>query len=63
LLIESDECFEAAKNYLTDKKYKEAIAGFTKSLNINPQNYDSLFYRAVSQLDFGQPQKAIEDLC
>jgi tetratricopeptide (TPR) repeat protein len=61
-LIESEECFELAKVFLGDKKYKEAIQGFTKSLNVNSYNFDSLFYRAVSQLDFGQPSKAIEDL-
>ena len=33
---------------LGDKKYKEAIAGFAKSLILNPNNFDSLFYRAVS---------------
>lgn len=52
-IIESEEQFEIAKVYLGDKKYKEAIQGFTNSLTINPYNYDSLFYRAVSYLDFG----------
>jgi tetratricopeptide (TPR) repeat protein len=62
-LIESEECFEIAKVFLGEKKYKDAIQGFSKSLSINPHNFDSLFYRAVSQLDFGQPKKAIDDLC
>jgi hypothetical protein len=35
---------------------------FTKSLALNKQNYDALFYRAVSNLDSGQPQLAITDL-
>ena len=35
---------------------------FTKSLSINKCNYDALFYRAVSNLDSGQPNKAITDL-
>ena len=61
-IIESEEQFEIAKVQLGDKKYKEAIQGFSNSLSINPYNYDSLFYRAVSQLDFGQPKRAIEDL-
>ena len=52
-MIESDEEFELAKNHLENKKYKEAIAGFMRSLKANPYNFDSLFYKAVSQLDFG----------
>ena len=36
---------------------------FTKSLSLNKSNYDALFYRAVSNLDSGQPAKAITDLC
>jgi cytochrome c-type biogenesis protein CcmH/NrfG len=35
---------------------------FTKSLAMNKTNYDALFYRAVSNLDSGQPAKAITDL-
>jgi tetratricopeptide (TPR) repeat protein len=47
---------------LTDKKYKEAIKAFTKSLTTNKHNYDSLFYRGVTSLDQGHPAKAIADL-
>ena len=60
--LESEELFESAKVKLSDKRYKEAIADFSKALQLNEKNYDSLFYRAVSNLDFGQPQKAVEDL-
>lgn len=35
---------------------------FTKSIASNKMNFDALFYRAVSNLDFGQPAKAIADL-
>lgn len=35
---------------------------FSKSLNQNKMNYDALFYRAVSNLDSGQPAQAINDL-
>ena len=35
---------------------------FSKSLSLNKLNYDALFYRAVSNLDCGQPTKAIADL-
>jgi tetratricopeptide (TPR) repeat protein len=48
--------------FLADKKYKEAIKGFSKSLTLNKANYDALFYRGVSYLDSGQPAKAISDL-
>ena len=47
---------------LEDKRYKEAVQEFSKSIQINPQNYDALFYRAVANLDFGQPLKSVEDL-
>ena len=47
---------------LEDKRYKEAIAEFSKSFQINLNNFDALFYRAVANLDFGQPSKSIEDL-
>ena len=36
---------------LGEKKYKDAIKMFTKSLSLNRMNYDALFYRAVSNLD------------
>lgn len=61
-LLESEEYFEQGKVFLTDKKYKEAIKGFSKSLTLNKSNYDALFYRGVSFLDSGQPSKAITDL-
>jgi len=35
---------------------------FTKSLTLNKNNFDALFYRAVSNLDSNQPSKAITDL-
>jgi tetratricopeptide (TPR) repeat protein len=47
---------------LEDKRYKEAVIEFSKSFSLNPGNYDALFYRAVANLDFGQPHKSIEDL-
>jgi tetratricopeptide (TPR) repeat protein len=61
-LLESEEQYEAGKVFLQEKKYKEAIKMFTKSLSLNKTNYDALFYRAVSALDSGQPQSAITDL-
>lgn len=60
--LQSEEHFETAKSMLEDKRYKEAVQEFSKSIQINPQNYDALFYRAVANLDFGQPVKSIEDL-
>ena len=61
-LLESEENFESGKVFLAEQKYGEAIKMFTKSLNMNKTNYDALFYRAVSNLDSGQPAKAITDL-
>ena len=49
-------------NFFRILKYKEAIKMFSKSLNQNKMNYDALFYRAVSNLDSGQPAQAINDL-
>lgn len=61
-MIESEELFESAKVKLTDKRYKEAIQDFTSAIQINEKHFDAIFYRAVSNLDFGQPQKAVDDL-
>lgn len=61
-IIESEEFFESAKVKLTEKRYKEAIQDFTSAIQINEKHYDALFYRAVGSLDFGQPQKAVDDL-
>ena len=61
-LLESEEHFESGKVFLAEQKYKEALKMFSKSLSINKVNYDALFYRAVSNLDSGQPSKAIADL-
>jgi tetratricopeptide (TPR) repeat protein len=47
---------------LGDKKYKEAIKAFSKSLQNNKANFDALFYRGVTHLDSNQPLKAITDL-
>jgi tetratricopeptide (TPR) repeat protein len=47
---------------LADKRYKEAVKAFQKSLGLNKRNFDSLFYKGVAQLDNGQPEKAIVDL-
>jgi tetratricopeptide (TPR) repeat protein len=61
-MLESEEHFEAGKVFLQEKKYKEAVKMFSKSLALNKTCYDALFYRAVSNLDSGQPQLAITDL-
>lgn len=50
-MLESEEYFEQGKVLLGDKKYKEAIKAFTKSINLNKINYDALFYRGVTSLD------------
>lgn len=61
-IVESEEAFEQGKVFLSDKKYKEAIKAFTRSLTFNKFNFDSLFYRGVANLDSNSPQKSIEDL-
>jgi hypothetical protein len=52
-MLESEEYFEQGKVFLGDKKYKEAIKAFQKSVQMNRLNFDALFYRGVSQLDNG----------
>jgi tetratricopeptide (TPR) repeat protein len=47
-MLESEEYFEQGKVFLSDKKYKEAIKAFEKSLNLNKLNFDALFYKGVS---------------
>jgi hypothetical protein len=47
-MLESEENFETGKVFLTDKKYKEAVRAFTKSLTLNKANFDALFYRGVA---------------
>lgn len=61
-MLESEEFFESGKLFLTEKKYKDASKMFTKSLSSNKQNFDALFYRAVTNLDQDLPEKAIKDL-
>ena len=61
-MLESEEHFESGKVFLAEQKYKDALKMFSKSLQSNKMNYDALFYRAVSNLDSGQPAKAITDL-
>lgn len=61
-ILESEEYFESGKVCLGEKKYKEAVKMFSKSLQANPTNYDALFYRAVTNLDQELPNKAIGDL-
>lgn len=61
-MLESEEFFEQGKLFLSEKKYKEAIKAFTKSYLLNQSNFDALFYKAVSELDNRQPDKAITDL-
>ena len=34
--------------FLSDKQYKDAIKAFSKSINLNKNNYDALFYRGVT---------------
>jgi hypothetical protein len=46
--LESEEFFEQGRVFLGDKKYKEAIKAFQKSLTLNKQNYDALFYKGVA---------------
>lgn len=52
-MLESEEYFEQGKVFLGDKKYKEAIKAFSKSLTLNKSNFDGLFYRGVTYLDQG----------
>lgn len=52
-LLESEEYFEQGKVFLSDKQYKQAIKAYSKSLQLNKNNYDALFYRGVTFLDQG----------
>ena len=47
-MLESEEYFEQGKVFLSDKKYKEAIKAFQKSLGLNRLSFDSLFYKGVA---------------
>ena len=61
-MLESEEFFEQGKVFLGDKKNKVAIKAFTKTVQMNKMKFVALFYKGVSQLDNGQPEKAIIDL-
>jgi tetratricopeptide (TPR) repeat protein len=50
------------KEYITLKKFPEAIEKFTKALEIDSNHLEVLFYRGVSYLDCGKPREAIKDL-
>jgi tetratricopeptide (TPR) repeat protein len=60
--LEGEEFFQQGKVLLSDKRYKDAVKAFTKCLGVDKTNVDALFYRGVTNLDQGLPQKAIEDL-
>jgi len=53
---------DEGKEFITAKKFKEAIDVFTKALDFDYNNLEVLFYRGISLLDFGKPQDAIKDL-
>ena len=35
---------------------------FTKSMKINEQNYEAIFYKGIAHLDNGNPSRAIKEL-
>ena len=61
-VLESEELFEQAKMHVEARRFKEAVQAYAKSWSLNPNNYDALFYKAVANLDLGQPQNAVQDL-
>jgi len=50
------------KKKLLDKNYTQAIKLFSESLNLDPNNVDAKFFRALSILDSGSYKEAIEEL-
>lgn len=43
------------------KNYDKAIQDFTTAINLSPNDYNNLFYRAITYEKIGQTQKAITD--
>jgi tetratricopeptide (TPR) repeat protein len=58
-MIKSSELLEEGKQYLLEKKYKEAIKSFTQSMKFNKNNLDAKFYRGISFLDSNSTKRAI----
>ncbi len=61
LIAGSDDADLAMKKY-EQKNYPGAAEDFEKILAKDPNNYNALFYSAVSYLSTGQPDKAITNL-
>ncbi len=56
-----NEIFKKAKTYYNAKKYKEAISGFTKAIQINPNNAIAYYWRGNANHRTGKIVPAVSD--
>ncbi|GEM_PF-5711053 len=55
------EIFKKAKIYYDKKKYKEAVSGFTRVIQITPDNFVAYYCRGNAYHRAGKPDLAISD--
>ncbi len=60
--LQADSHFKDGKELLLVKGYKDAIKAFSHALKSHPGHQDAKFYRAISYLDSGNPQKCSVEL-
>jgi tetratricopeptide (TPR) repeat protein len=58
----ADEFFNYGLTSLMEDNYQTAIEYFTKSLERNPESYDSHLYRGIAYFKFGDYSSSISDL-
>jgi tetratricopeptide (TPR) repeat protein len=58
---DSDSLVNKAKFYYDNQEYVLSIPWFTKKINLNPNDFESLKYRGNCYLESGQNDKAIHD--
>jgi tetratricopeptide (TPR) repeat protein len=55
--------FKRGTLYLKQEKYKEAVADFSASLELNGKHHNSYHNRGIAQFKLGNQMQACEDWC
>lgn len=61
-MAKAEEFFQRGRELDVQGKHQEAIAEYTKAIQIDPNYAKAYFYRGNALALEGQPQKGIEDL-
>jgi tetratricopeptide (TPR) repeat protein len=58
----ADNCLKSGNDFVKSKKYDEAIAEFSKAIEINPNFKAAYFNRGLVEVVLGQKEKGCLDL-